>query len=416
MDMCMLNVVRGIKIGDRMSMTDWAIPAMFLLLPFTIIVPGLIWDSHRLFFIIMLLPMVAMMIKNVWIKSFFIYAFIWQLFILWTHFGNQPRIHPGSSLTIIASLISAAVIFKFVSESRMANEKWYDIIRIAVLIQIVIAILQFFMINLVLLFMQIFIKAQELMPGHFVGTLGNKDFLTAFIGIAAPLFVGWKSIKWHIVKPFGVDGTYPWDIRINIPLIAIAFILFFGPTPATLAVIFGMAIYVNRGWKPIGLALVVAVCMVYYYVGIQGIHLNEFEALPGQISEFIRTGAITARMTAPEDLGRFGMWFVALGKLLSSWKAFMFGYGPGAFWGMPYPLHNEYMTTFFEFGLIGLSLLFAYIYHTAKFLILTKNRILGTCFVIACIDIGANFALHIAPTGFLIVIICGLIERERLNR
>jgi hypothetical protein len=315
------------------------------------------------------------------------------------------------------SFIAGVCVFKFVSESTVRKETWFTVIRIAVIAQAAIAISQYLGFNPVVLVMGLFIKARELMPGHFVGTLGNKDFLTAFIAIPLPLFIGWRTLKWHIEKPFGMDGVYPWDLSFNIPVLAICFILFFGPTTASLAAIIGLAVYFNQGWRSLALGGLIALAMVYYYVVGQGVHLDEFQMLPRQLEEFIRTGAVTQFInpSIPTDLGRFGMWLTALGRLLSSWKSFVFGFGPAAPWGMPYPLHNEYMTAFFEFGFLGLAMLLGYILTTARYLIKSKNLLLGSCFCIACLDMAGNYTLHIAPTAFLVIIICGLIERERLS-
>jgi uncharacterized protein YjeT (DUF2065 family) len=431
-----------------------AIMTMFLILPFMVLLPGLIWKSQQLFLIIMLLPIVVLSIKNIWIKTFFLYAFCWQLYLLWSNFA-MPSAQTGQSLTETTFFIVAAVLYKFVSESKIEKETWFNIIRISVLIQMAIAISQYLGFNPVTAVMGLFVQARELMPGHFVGTLGNKDFLTAFIAISLPLFIGWKTIifpliigwkriGWIINKPFGLDYVYPWNLTVviplfmwwrkiptritnfikfsdrtpwelslNIPFLAICFILFFGPTPATLAALIGMAIYINRGWKFIALALLAGFAMCYYYIVIQGIHLVEFQRLPKQLSELWNTGTTFVQSTPDGDLGRFGMWLVALGKLVSSWVRFIFGFGPSADWGKVYPLHSEYMTVFFEFGLIGLTLLLGYIFTTARYLIKSKSVLLGSCFAIACLDITGTYNLHIAPIAFLIIIICGLIERER---
>ena len=109
------------------------------------------------------------------------------------------------------------------------------------------------------------------------------------------------------------------------------------------------------------------------------------------------------------------MWLTALGKLITSWPAMIFGFGPGAHWGKAYNLHNDYMSMWFSFGLVGLTMMIGYIYTTIRQLAKSKNMILLTSFIIICLDMTGNFPIHIATTAFLIIIICGLIERERLN-
>src|SRR5208283_1462407 len=98
---------------------------------------------------------------------------------------------------------------------------------------------------------------------------------------------------------------------------------------------------------------------------------------------------------------------------LTSWEKIIFGRGIGAFWGKIYPLHNEYIQVVFELGLIGLTLMLGYIITTLRYLWKSKNIILLASFAAACIDMGANYSMHIATTAFLICIIAGLIERKK---
>jgi hypothetical protein len=367
-----------------------------------------IWEGERLFFIIMFLPILAFSIKNIWIRVFLLYAFAWQIFLQLSTFLH-PTKQTVESLTVVIFIILGVLLFKFVSESKIKKETWFNVIRVAVLIQVVISILQYFNFNIVVKIMALFIKTVDLMPGFCNGTLGNKDYLTAFIAISLPLFIGWKTIKWHIHRPFWLDLSF------NIPLLAILFILFVGPTMATLAAIIGLAIYFRRGWKLYIPAFLLICGVLYYYVVIQGYHLHEFQMLSGQLQDLYYRGGTFIKVTSDGDIGRFGMWIAACGKLFSSWTRLIFGFGPAANWGMPYSLHSEYVTMFFEYGLVGLILLLGYVFSTARYLIKSKNILLGSCFVIAFLDIMATFNMHIAPVAFLVIIICGLIEREKLG-
>ncbi|MFA6290187.1 MAG: hypothetical protein WC637_00320 [Victivallales bacterium] len=402
---------------------EWTVPALFLILPFVILVPGMIWTSHHLFFILMVLPIIALSIKNLWVRSFLLYAFLYQITLL-VFAIKYPLINAGSGLSVISSLIAAALVYKLVSESRIQSEKWFSIIRIAVILQVVISISQYLGFNPITFVMSNLISTKEGMPGDFVGTIGNRNYLMAFAAMSIPLFIGWKSIHWKIEKPLGVDGCYPWNIRINISLIVIFIVLCLAPSPATLAAVIGLAVYFNRGWKWIVISACIALAYVYGYVIFKGAHLTDFERLPDQLNQIWNTGKVLIPFNGAlypaeyipnwYDIGRFSMWLTALSKLITSWSAMVFGFGPGAFWGKAYNLHSEYMAAWFYFGLIGLSVMIGYIYTTIRFLIKKKDMILLSAFVILCLDMGANHTLHIATTAFLAVIICGLIERERL--
>jgi O-antigen ligase len=171
-------------------------------------------------------------------------------------------------------------------------------------------------------------------------------------------------------------------------------------------------------WKRIfslSIAMKAAVAFAACYVLTTGYHLNEFQALPGQLKEFLTTGNVT---TDPfqGDIGRFAMWMTATSKILQSWNLAIFGYGPGSYWGRSYPIHGEYFSVLFQYGFVGLFIVLGYMVHTWKFLLKRKELILfATSFLIINLDCVGNFPMQIASTGFMILIVLGLIERERLK-
>jgi Kef-type K+ transport system membrane component KefB len=85
------------------------------------------------------------------------------------------------------------------------------------------------------------------------------------------------------------------------------------------------------------------------------------------------------------------------------------GMGPGAGWGKAYPMHNEWLQCLHQFGLIGLSLMVGFAATISR-----GNRVLFTAFLIAAVNMFGNYSLHLAPSAFLICVIAGLIEREKL--
>jgi hypothetical protein len=396
---------------QEIRLSDWLIPALFLFLPFAIILPGLIWKSHRLFFILFGLIVVAVSLKNIWIRSFLVYSVIWQLFLYLKAF-SIPKVNTGDGLAVVIAFLAGAIVFKFVAESKLPNESFYAVIRIAVLLQIAIAIPQYLGFNPVSWVLSLAVDTKEVQPGHLTGTIGNRNFLAAFIAISVPMFIGWRSFTREIPAPSWLKRPSSWKIRINPWLVIIAAVLFLAPSPGSLAAIIGLAVYFRLGWKYAVLAIVVAIGFAAYYIVGMGVHLEEFKALPQQITELIQKGEISVD-SGQHDLGRFGMWMVALGKLFTSWESVIFGFGPGATFGRRYPLHNEYMSMWFEFGLVGLTLMAGYIVTTIKGLVRAANPVLLTSFAIACLDMMGNYPMQIAPTAFLIIIVCGLIERER---
>jgi hypothetical protein len=397
----------------KRDVSEWVIPALFLILPFAILLPGLIWKSHRLFFILFALVIVAISIRNLWVKSFLIYSVLWQTYLYLKAFAS-PNVSTGDGLAVIIAFLAGAIVFKFVSEGKLSNENFYSVIRIAALLQIAVAIPQCFGFNPVSWALSTVVQTKEITPDHLTGTIGNRDFFAAFVAVSLPMFIGWKNIKLKVAWPAWLKRSSDRNIEINPWLILIAIILFLAPSPATLAAILGVAIYYNKGWKYIGVAILLAIGYGVYYVVGKGVHLSGFIALPQQLGQFFSEGQITVDPDR-HDLGRFAMWMVALGKLLTSFSSFLFGFGPGATFGRKYPLHNEYMSMWFEFGLVGLTLLVGYIATTVKAMARSKNRVLFTSFAIACLDMTGNYPIQIAPTAFLILIVVGLIERERMS-
>jgi len=279
------------------------------------------------------------------------------------------------------------------------------VIRIAVIVQILIAIPQHFGFNPFVQFMSLFFKVKENPPGHLTGSLGNRNYLAAFIAFSIPFFIGWRTFK--------IKG-----ISINPSLIAIFIFLGFCLSPGTLAAIIGMGFFLSFNlpfWKRLAcwsLAVKVAVAFAAGYILITGNHLSEFTELPGLISEFISTGKFTVDPFR-SDVGRFAMWMMAISQLIESWRYMILGFGPGAFWGREYSMHGQYISVWFQFGLIGLGLMLGYFYTSARFLWKKKSLVLLTSFLIICLDMIGNFPAEIASTAFLIIVICGLIERER---
>jgi hypothetical protein len=386
---------------------EWTIPILFLMLPFAFLSPGLIWKSQLLFFIICPVFIIALNLKNLWIRAFLLYAAAWQIFIFLMGF-NHKGFSPGPGLSMLLAITAGAIIFKFISESKLPNHKWFMFIRIAVIVQILVSLPQPFGLNPVMVLLGLFTNVQERLPGHLVGTLGNRNYLAAFIAMSVPFFAGWRTFK---IKGF----------TVNPALILIFVFLGFCLSPGTLAAIIGLTFLLTYEWswkgRLIALSVGVKVAMAFaaVYVLTTGNHLNEFTALPAQLSEFLSTGKIT---TDPfqSDLGRFAMWMTAISQLLQYWGFMVFGMGPAAFWGRQYPIHGQYVSVWFQFGLVGLGLMLGYFFTAGRFLWKAKSKVLLTALLILCLDMIGNFPLEIASTSFMAIIICGLIERERQKR
>jgi len=109
---------------------------------------------------------------------------------------------------------------------------------------------------------------------------------------------------------------------------------------------------------------------------------------------------------------RLEWWSMAFAKSTASARAFLFGYGPGVKTGLPHPLHNEWLEALLRYGVTGVILLLSAIARLAE----NQDRILFAALIAAMVNCTANYPLHLPPSAFLILIILGLMERERYGR
>ena len=385
-----------------MKAKDWIVAVTFFMFPFMLLAPGIIWRGQLLFFIVMGSIILAFQIRNLLVRTFILYASVWQLCIFMTAFVTA--INPGNGLSIILSLTSGAMIYAFVASGNISKAAWFAVIRTVIIIQAVLGTLQYFEIDLVIKIIGLFAPVRSELPGHIVGSIGNRNFLAILIAMSLPMFADWK---WPVVK------------GINISVVLLFAILLLCMSPGTLAAIIGMTIYYChkhhvKHWALCILgSILVSIAYAASYVLITGNHSNELLDIVPQFEQLREHGDILTN-TAPGDLGRLAMWLLAGWKLAHDGFAFVFGFGPGAFWGRLYPVHSDYVSIFFQFGLIGFSMVASYLFLTLRRLFRSTDSVLFASFCILCIDMVANFPMEVASTGFMALIIAGLIERDRL--
>ena len=382
---------------------SWAMLGIFLILPFVLILPGVLWKSQQVFLLLATSLFVAFSLKNIWLRSFIVYLFGWTIYLFLRSLAN-PMIHfnvsPQTGMSILLFVMAGALIIKFVSISKLSDEKFYNIIRIAVLLQVFIAIIQYFG-----FYPWEWLLSSIVAPAHstadigpFRGTLGNRDVLGCFIGVSIPLFLSWKEVKHYQ------------NVLIKAATIITLAILLMSPSPGAVAALIGIGVYYFKENKfSILIAFMTAAIYAIIYI-LTSYHLSDFMAAPSQLSGLVNTG--TVAISSPNE-GRLWKWMLAFSQIIQSPETLIFGNGPGAFWGRKYPLHNEFIQCWFELGLVGFALMIGYVCSTIKFLFKLKDMVLLSAFVIACIDAGGNYPMHLATTAFLICIITGLIERKR---
>jgi len=384
----------------------WSILVIFLILPFVMLTSGVSWKSQQIFMLMASSIIVAFSLKNIWIRSFVVYLFLWTIYLFLRSLAN-PAIHfnvaPQTGMSILLFVLAGMIIVKCVAISKLEDKKFYHVIRIAVVLQIVISVSQYLGFYLWdYLLSSIIVTAQTTENvGPFIGTLGNRDILGCFIGVSLPMFLSWKEVK-----------PYQNNLIKALTVIVIA-ILLFSPSPGTAAALIGIGVYYsNKGWKAIVIGFLASLIYVTIYA-LTSYHAANIVAAPAQFHGLISNGYADPM---GDNEGRFWKWMTAASIIFTSPETVIFGSGPGAFWGRKYPLHNEYIQCWFELGLVGLILMLGYVVSTIKFLIKSKDMVLLSAFVIICIDAGANYPMHIATTAFLVCIIAGLIERKQIQR
>ena len=297
---------------------------------------------------------------NWWIRVIGIYLSGWVAFNFFVIFlGKYPPELSTSMIDFLLPVFVGMVFFLSIYRGDLPFEVWANVICIVATIQAVISILQMCGIDPIVPVLNCFVDVYGQMPFTTpTGTMGNQNFLAAFLAISLPFFF---------------RGKWKWPL----PIVIYALILT-KTTTAIAAAIIG-TVYFYFGWKwAIGSILPAFVIYAIKYNGT------------------VLTNA------------RVEYWLDAWRSTSHSWQTLLFGWGPGITWKSGNMLHSEYVNTFFSFGLIGVVLMVGYIMDVHKI-----NKMLFSAFIVACIDMIGNHALHITTTATLILVVVALSERER---
>jgi hypothetical protein len=334
------------------------------------------------------LVIMASMIENWWIVAFMGYLVIWQLFIfIYKLFVYElPFSIVANSFDETIYFMVGVSIFVALVKSKIKLEVFYNVICVSTVLQVGIAISQHLGFDPFLYFLNIFFYAVPLLEGtRMTGTLVNNNFLAAYIAITLPFFFRGKTVFCDQTI-FGVKVTrVPYGWFYFIPLIF--YVLYITKTTsAFIPALIGTAVYFSA-FSFMSTMVWLMICVVgFYYIFIYhpfwGAHYND----------------------------RFDMWKEALGLSFKSLFTTVFGFGPAASWSRPHPMHSEWIQCMHQFGIVGITLLTGYVVTIYR-----KNRMLFSAFVIAVINMAGNSSIHLSPSAFLIIIIAGLIERERIN-
>ncbi len=196
--------------------------------------------------------------------------------------------------------------------------------------------------------------------GAAVATLGNQNFLAAFLAIAG---LGCYRRNWWVLL-----APIVWCLLITNTSTAIA------------AFLIGSGYLFFRWWGVLPAAL----------LGV------------GYFLLFKAPSSLTDRV---------GYWTDAFWKISGSWHTVVFGVGPGIYWTWGNMLHSEYAYIAWNLGLVGLALAAVYVYLSFREI---NKSIFFAMFLAVLVDGFSNHLLHTAPTAMLAVIILALKDRLRI--
>jgi len=339
-----------------------------ILIPFALIHPGVLHFSHKIAFMIMAKCFMATKIKNVYVKLLLVYISVWEVAFLInkTYIEKVYSQHTTTLLSIGFLYFIAGVVFYVVSESKRDPEFFYNAICIAALAQVTLCIFQLFRVDPMVMLLKSLIETKQLY-GKFdtVGSLVNRNFIGAYLAISLPFFF---RKKWCYFLPAVI-------------LILFCTKSFFAVGAAAVA----LFVYFKKWYLvPGGLMAVI----LYEKFIDSNILLNElnFKNKGTRLYDYIKTyqGA--------------------------EWGFFDYIFGQGAGYSvLKYPLHSDIITIFFWFGILGLILSFGFIRS-----IISSNKILMASMCAALFNMSGNYPASLAPIAFLILIVFGLMEKERL--
>ena len=359
---------------------QYIIPACFIILPFIVFLastlPGAkipsIHISHHYAFTILGLIVSITLIKNEWLSAFAVYCALWTGFVLAyiAKFPIVPMVIAQMAFNAMMYVFISIIIFSAVTRSKLHNETFYNYICVSALIGAALGILQRVGIDPVLWILNYcWMRTESLSTidsRAMTGLFGNNNFLAAYLAISLPFFF---RCKWY----YG--------------LIAVVPVLYFCKTtsamiPAIVGACFFFYPILSIKWRVVSVLGAVSAGTLYAFFDHSPIHTNP----------------------------RWSDWWFALDQIRFNIYTLIFGMGPGSGWGKTYPMHNEWLQCFHQYGAIGLSMMIGFVVTVCR-----RNRIIFTAFLIAAINMFGNYSLHLSPSAFLIILIAGLLERERIT-
>ncbi len=366
---------------------------MFMLIPFAWVSRGLIHYAQHLFFIISAMVIMGSMLYKSKPDGIAVKSLSWLIFLLYLSFWQfilfiSVMLFPGRidfmftlSLQEFLFILCGAVVFCAVVKSNLSDKTFYNAICISALLQVFVGAFQIFNIDLMgILISPIVPVDYQLDKGSTSGTLGNNNFLSAWLAISLPFFFR-KFWKWFI--PIIIAMLFFANTRAGIIAALISGAYFFWVDV--------LVFFTIGRWRLLKLLAGTIVAWALAFIFTLSVKMSSYTNTCSSIKE------------------RYDYWWDAIVRTCATPTSFLFGFGPGFPWKKFGSLHSEYVQMFFNYGYIGIALLFLYIIYLFRN---TYSRILTASLISIILLISVSYLMRLAPSAFLILIVCGLIERE----
>lgn len=339
----------------------------FCLVPFVVIVGNILHEGHRASMYLAGVVIVGAFIKNKWIRAFLWYWVAWILLMMMMgSVGKLPIISVQKAFLTTGYVVFALMFYLGMQESTIKIERVYDVICITAIVQALMAVGQMWNIDVFFDLMALYANVKKMLDAtETTGSLGNNNFLAVYLAISFPFF-------------FRKYWCYFTPVLLAVILVSLT-------STAIVALMIG--------------------CSVFFYDKIKW-RWMVLAAIPFVVYLCFIKASLTYNFTWDHD--RFEWWKSAIVFWQQTWGSMIFGFGPTMTWGRNFPIHNEWITALFNFGIVGLGIAvgcFITLYR--------KNRFLYSAIIIACVTFNGTYPMHLAPHIMLVMIILGLMEREK---
>jgi hypothetical protein len=338
-----------------------------VLLPLAVLAPGVACFSQRFVLVFLVWLMLASQLKNRSLCAFVCYLTVHQAYIsIGWFFGLATETQHALSLRAANYTMIGVLVYYLVTQIDIPFKWVANAICVSALIQVVLCLLQgVWSFDAVMRFLALYKNnvSSRLAGDVMLGTLGNPNFVGGFFAVSLAFFF----------RPY-----WKWCV----PVIA-ALLLGIRSEGAIISAVAAVIVFSRQWW----LFMVLPVCVVLYLVWKQDFSVNP----------------VTYLGTRPEN------WGIAWGKITSCWETTLFGMGYGKHNSL-YPIHNEYLSVWFRWGLVGLIPILGFLWNLPR-----RNIILTAAIVALLVNALASYPMRIPPIAFLGCAIFGLMSNERMN-